>query len=67
MIQMHCQVKKQKKNIEDQGREYPFLFMRHHLFQPELFYILENPYEGKKKRTKSPKYKDTLKRGIFFP
>ena len=22
---------------------------------------------GKKKRTKSPKYKDTLKRGIFFP
>lgn len=39
--------------------------MRHHLFQPELFYILENPYEGKKKRTKSPKYKDTLKRGIF--
>lgn len=46
---MHCQVKKQKKNIEDQGREYPFLFMRHHLFQPELFYILENPYEEKKR------------------
>ena len=41
--------------------------MRHHLFQPELFYILENPYEEKKKRTKSPKYKDTLKKKNFFP
>ena len=43
--------KKQKKKKGKHwrpGKEYPFLFMRHHLFQPELFYILENPYEGKK-------------------
>ena len=39
--------------------------MRHHLFQPELFYILENPYEEKKREQNHLSIR-TLKRGIFF-
>ena len=56
--------KKQKKNIEDQGRNIPSYLWDITSFNQNSFTFLKILMR-EKKRTKSPKYKDTLKKGIF--